>query len=71
MVTSTERELQERVGASAGKDATWHRFHAISDQRAALLKDVGRVRSHPLVADEVLVGGFVYDVDTGLLNPVD
>lgn len=71
MATSSERELQDRVGASAGKDASWHRFHTISDQHAALLKDVGRVRSHPLVADEVLVGGFIYDVDTGLLNRVD
>ena len=71
MATSTERQLQERVGASAGKDATWHRFHTIDDQEAALRNDVGRVRSHPLVADEVLVGGFIYDVDTGLLNQVD
>jgi carbonic anhydrase len=71
MATSTERQLQERVGASAGKDATWHRFHTIDDQEAALRNDVGRVRSHPLVADEVLVGGFIYDVDTGLLHQVD
>jgi carbonic anhydrase len=29
---------------------------------------VHRVRSHPLIPDSVLVGGFLYDVDTGLLN---
>ena len=71
MAASTERELQDRVSASAGRDASWHRFHTIDDQEAALRADVERVRSHPLVADEVLVGGFIYDVDTGLLNPVD
>jgi carbonic anhydrase len=26
------------------------------------------VRSHPLIPDDVIVGGFVYDVDTGLLE---
>ena len=32
--------------------------------------DVMRVRSHPLISDDIAVGGFIYDVDTGLLNPV-
>ena len=71
MANSTEAELQRRVGDSAGRDATWHRFHTIDDQEAALRSDVVRVKSHPLVADEVLVGGFIYDVDTGLLTQVD
>jgi carbonic anhydrase len=29
------------------------------------------VHAHPLIPDTVKVGGFIYDVDTGLLNPVD
>ena len=71
LADSPEAELQRRVGDSAGRDATWHRFHTIDDQEAALRSDVVRVKSHPLVADEVLVGGFIYDVDTGLLTQVD
>ena len=35
---------------------------------AALDEDVAKVRSHPLIPDDVLVGGFLYDVDTGLLD---
>ncbi|HET6167856.1 MAG TPA: carbonic anhydrase [Marmoricola sp.] len=70
MTASTEAELQERVGASAGQDASWHAFHVVEDQRAALEQDVRKVRSHPLIPDEVVVGGFVYDVDTGLLDQV-
>jgi carbonic anhydrase len=31
---------------------------------------VHKVVSHPLIPDTVKVGGFVYDVDTGLLEPV-
>ena len=30
--------------------------------------NVAKVRSHPLIPDEVLVGGFLYDVDTGLVE---
>lgn len=71
MTTSTETELRERVGASAGKDASWQSFHAITDQQQALREDLARVRSHPLIAQGTLVGGFVYDVDTGLLCPVE
>ncbi|GAB3765509.1 carbonic anhydrase [Nocardioides ginsengisegetis] len=69
MASNTEAELRERVGASAGQDASWQHFHVVEDQLASLQEDVRRVRSHPLIPDTVLVGGFVYDVDTGLLDP--
>jgi carbonic anhydrase len=68
MTANTEAQLQERVGASAGQDASWHAFHVVGDQRATLEQDVRKVRSHPLIPDAVAVGGFLYDVDTGLLE---
>lgn len=70
MTSSTEAQLQERIGASAGQDASWHTFHVVEDQRAALEQDVRKVRTHPLIPDSVVVGGFIYDVDTGLLEHV-
>jgi carbonic anhydrase len=68
MASATLEELRERVGASAGQDASWQTFGVVEDQEAALLADVRSVRSHPLIPDSVVVGGFVYDVDTGLLR---
>jgi carbonic anhydrase len=68
MASSTLEELRERVGESAGQDASWQTFGVVSDQAAALADDVRAVRAHPLVPDEVDVGGFLYDVDTGLLE---
>jgi carbonic anhydrase len=68
MASATEAELHERVGASAGMDATWQPFHVVPDQLAALADDVAVVRSHPLIPDRIAVGGFVYDVDTGRLT---
>ncbi|MFP5253369.1 MAG: beta-class carbonic anhydrase [Actinomycetes bacterium] len=70
MASATQAELRERVGASAGQDASWQNFGVVADQRAALADDVHRVTSHPLIPDTVAVGGFLYDVDTGLLERV-
>ena len=64
----TERELREKVGESAGVDATWQAFGVIDDPIKALEDDVHKVRAHPLIPDAVVVGGFMYDVDTGLLE---
>ena len=68
VASNTEAELRERVSASAGVDASWQPFNVVLDQTAALREDVQKVRSHPLVPDTVEVGGFLYDVDTGLLD---
>ncbi|GGL31687.1 carbonic anhydrase [Phycicoccus endophyticus] len=68
VATHTEEELQERVSASAGVDASWHDFNVVSDQHAALEHDVHVLRSHPLIGERALVGGFMYDVDTGLVR---
>jgi len=68
MTANTEAELREKVGKSMGVDASWQEFHVIPDQLAALEEDVHTVRAHPLVPDSVSVGGFVYDVDTGLIE---
>jgi carbonic anhydrase len=70
VASSTEAEIRERLSASAGQDASWQEIPVTTDQRAALGADVRKVRSHPLVPDTVLVGGFLYDVDTGLLDQV-
>jgi carbonic anhydrase len=68
MTTATEAELRSRIGEAVGTDASWQRFHVIPDQVAALDEDVRKVRSHPLIPDSVKVGGFLYDVDSGLLD---
>lgn len=71
MASASEAELQERVGASAGQDASWHAFHVVRDQAVQLRADVRRVLSHPLIPESTAVAGFLYDVDTGLLQPID
>jgi carbonic anhydrase len=70
MASASEDELRGRVGRSAGVDASWMSLGVIEDQRNTLRADVQKILSHPLIGEHVLVGGFLYDVDTGLLEPV-
>jgi len=68
MALSTENELRQAVSESSGKDASWQSFGVVSDQLTALHEDVLKVTSHPLIPDRTQVGGFLYDVDTGLIS---
>jgi carbonic anhydrase len=68
MSSHSEAEMRTLVSEHSGQDASWQSFSVVSDQLAALADDVHIVRSHPLIPDTVAVGGFVYDVDTGLIE---
>ena len=71
MTSSTENELRHRITDLSGIDASWQSFGVIDDQVQKLREDLAKVRTHPLIAQGVEVAGFIYDVDTGLLQPVD
>jgi carbonic anhydrase len=68
VASNTEADLRHRIEASAGQDASWQPIHVIDDQVRALKEDVHKVKAHPLIPESVLVGGFIYDVDSGLLK---
>jgi carbonic anhydrase len=69
MTKYSNDELRALVGERACADASRWEFAAIPDQRDALRADLDRIRSCPLVPDVVALGGFVYDVETGALEP--
>jgi carbonic anhydrase len=71
MASSTETDVKAKIGDRSGTDASWMTIGVIEDQESTVRGDVNRVRSHPLVPDSVTVGGFIYDVDSGLMQPVD
>lgn len=70
VASNSLEQLRDKVAQSAGQDVSWQSFPVIADQHAALAEDCRRVGSHPLIPDHVAVAGFVYDVDTGLLDQV-
>lgn len=67
MASASEEQLRVQVGESAGTDASWQSFGVVTDQLDQLRQDVAKVRTHPLIGERAAVGGFLYDVDTGLL----
>jgi carbonic anhydrase len=68
MASGEDADLVARVRAETGDDLSDLRLGASTDQRARLVEDVDALRTNPHIADRALVGGFLYDVDTGALT---
>jgi carbonic anhydrase len=69
MAKSDQAEV-EQLFTDLGVDASGWDFLTIADQRATLVEDIARIRACPLVADDVVIGGFICDVVTGRLTEV-
>lgn len=69
MSTPSEDSIHAAITAAGGPDTRSISFLTSSDQEASLRSDVQRIRSWPYLG-RVLVGGFVYDLDTGTLRQV-
>lgn len=70
MATADEAEIRRRVSEASGQDASDYGFGADPNQLDRLRADVTTVTEHPLIRGRAQVGGFVYDVDTGLLEQI-
>jgi carbonic anhydrase len=70
MASGTDADIVARVRETTGADLSGLRIGASPDQEARLREDVELLTSHPQLAGRVTVGGFLYDVDTGLLTEV-
>jgi carbonic anhydrase len=69
MAGGTEDDVHTAIAESGGPDTRTISFLTTQDQLAALRTDVQRVRSWPYLPD-VTVGGFRYDLATGLLHHI-
>ena len=71
MAQAQEPEIHATIAEQFGVDTRSLEFRTVTDQRAALITDVTRIRSFPLIPDTVAVAGAIYDVHTGTLELVD
>ena len=69
MTQITDGDIHQEL-AHGGIDTRSLQFGTVADQEATLLADVQAIRSWPFLPDSLAVGGFRYDVDTGLLTQV-
>ena len=70
MASGNDDEIRQRVADASGLDAGELSVGANPDQVGQLRADVALLSEHPLIAGRAEVGGFVYDVDSGLLTQV-
>ncbi|MEE9965351.1 MAG: carbonic anhydrase [Propionicimonas sp.] len=70
MASATEAEIEQRISEASGVDASGYEFGADPNQLDHLRSDVELVASHPLIQGRAVVGGFHYDVDTGLMEQI-
>jgi carbonic anhydrase len=71
MVESTEADIHARIEAQRGVSAADWDFRATTDQRATMRADIALIGSCPLLPPDLEVGGFIFDVHSGALVPLD
>ena len=70
MASTDEDGIHAAISMKSGVDTRSLDFQTTTDQLGALLKDIVKIESYPLLHDEVRVMGAIYDVKSGLLKAV-
>jgi carbonic anhydrase len=63
-------QIGQELGPAAGDVAAGVDFQPFSDVEQSVRDDIATIRSSPLIPDEIPVSGFVYDVTSGRVSPV-
>jgi carbonic anhydrase len=71
LASTSEDVVRARIGDALGVTVSTWDFLTMHDQIPALRDDLRRIVECDLIPDGVEVGGFVYDVKTGLLEAID
>ena len=59
--------IRRKIWRAGYDEIRWTTGRA-SPASKSLEDDVRKIRAHPLIPSSVVVGGFLYDVDTGLIE---
>jgi carbonic anhydrase len=70
MASGEDTDIIAKVKETTVDDLSDLRIGASTDQHARLAEDVEALRENPHIKGRALVGGFLYDVDTGSLTQV-
>lgn len=70
MASGSDEQIRARILDATGTDLGDLTIGATTHQQEALVDDVALLRAHPALSGRVTVGGFLYDVDSGLLSEI-
>ena len=68
--TFQNEEFQEHLKAELGVDVSDQDFLPFQDVEESVREDMQLLRESPLIPDDVVISGAVYDVDTGRMTEV-
>lgn len=71
MQSHTNEQIRHDVAERLGADASNVDFLPFTDLDDSVREDVRRIRESPLIGDDIMVRGFVYEVESGRLRPVE
>jgi carbonic anhydrase len=71
MVDSSEKEIHDRIEKVRGVDSGGWDFLAMTDQRGTMERDIELIERCPLLPSDLVVGGFIFDVHSGALVPLE
>jgi carbonic anhydrase len=71
MMSFTNQDLHSRLTERFGGSAEHIDFLPFSDLVQSVREDVETIRNSQFIADDVSVSGYVYDVKTGRIEPVE
>jgi len=71
MASGEEHEIHAAIKEKSGIDTRSIEIRTVKDQKKALLADITRVETYPLLASNLKVMGAIFDVATGTLTPIN
>jgi carbonic anhydrase len=71
MASGEEHEIHAAIKEKSGIDTRSIEIRTVKDQKKALLADITRVETYPLLASNLKVMGAIFDVTTGTLTPIN
>ena len=70
MASADEAEMHAAIMEKSGMDTRGIEIRTVKDQKTALLKDIQRIESYPLLAKGIKVMGAIFSVSDGSLTPI-
>jgi len=71
MASADEAEMHAAIMEKSGIDTRGIEIRTEKDQKGALLKDIQRIESYPLLAKGIKVMGAIFNVSDGSLTPIN
>jgi carbonic anhydrase len=71
MASGDEAAIHQAIYDASAVDTRSIEISTVADQRAALVTDIVRLRSLTTLKAGTVVGGAIYDVDSGELEPIE